>query len=69
MKAGEKTAFVRLVMLRGRHPVLALHDLNVSAEDFVDAIFEDQRFAVDALTAIMTLHITSFEERFPTDTD
>jgi len=66
MTAGQKTAFCRLV-LRGRHPALALHDLGSSAEAFLDAIFEDAQFAQDALAAILTLHITSFEERFPTD--
>ena len=66
MTEGDKAAFCRLVM-RGRTPTLACHDLGITPADVLDAFVEDAQFAQDGLCAILYLSWTTFEERFPTE--
>lgn len=67
MTAGQKIAFCRLVSTRGRSPVLACHDLEITSDDLLDAMLEDWQFCRDAFAAFFMLNYLSFEERFPTD--
>ncbi len=56
MTSGQKTAFCKAVCGRpgesSKHPLLALEDLDVSTDDFICTLAEDEQFCRDALFAM-----------------
>jgi hypothetical protein len=66
MTAGQKAATLRLIQ-RGRHPVLACEDLEVSPSDLICALAEDEQFCLEWCGLTVAFNRMTFEERFSTD--
>jgi hypothetical protein len=66
MTEGQKLAFCRVV-IRGRSPALACHDLGCTTDDLLYAMVDDHGFCAEAMYAILYLSHVTFEERFTAD--
>jgi len=63
MTEGQKAATLRLIQ-RGRHPLLACDDLEVSPSDLIDALAEDEQFCLQWCGVVVAFNRMTFEERF-----
>jgi len=62
MTAGQKLATLRLIG-RGRHPLLACHDLEYTTEDLVCTMAEDPSFCIEWCGVVAAFCALTQEER------